>query len=564
MSNLKVTGSVLGTVAFVAVVLMSLWMGASALDLQGVQGSLGVAFVAVMLIGGLVSPSVAILVFLFFLPVFGGNKPTTPQTVFFYQTFSALIAGVGVRWMAHVCKASLSSSTLGGISMRLHHPTSLALMLFVLAGFFSLSSLPYKVVAASWAALGPHKALGFISSGEGSIIYPYLTMALQAQCVLFFLLILNFPAQWKPRPEKWLIASLAGLVTSLLAGLADYYNLIDLRVLRALDPYVNPGDVQGRLQSFFGHSGWYAQYLTLVIPSALMVLTFPLKMGWRIALILMILVLAEYVLILTFQRGGWLSYPLTVAVIWFCIYVLNPKRSAIPIANLARKSLLKILISIPITIAVSLAVLSVVGSASDGGLQASQYAKRFKQIANTSDRTRYIPIALNLTSLYPIYGGGSESFSYRYVESYLRPSGKFKDEPKTIGWYHGSAHNVYLQTMTGKGVVGLLALVALLASFAWVAFSLLARNFIPADSAEPLGHDQKIIAMLGLSFAAAFAIYGNVQEIFYIPSLTVIMFLVAGVVVSQVPMSMPQPKRTVPSVFVAASVLFVGHLGWIS
>lgn len=562
---MSLTGKAFALPFFVLTILLSVWILQSAFYLHNTSGLYGLIFAILALIVGALAPGTAIVMFLFFLPVFGGNRPAMPQTVFFYQLFSALVVGVALRWMIHTFRTPVGHEGGRGRKIELHlaHPTSLALLLFVLAGLFSLSSIPSNALVANWAALGPHKALGFISSGEGDAIYPYLTMFLQAQCVLLFLLIVNFPAQWKPQPSKWLSALLAGLVASFLAGLADYYNLVDLRALRPLDPFVNQGNIQVRLQSFFGHSGWYAQYLTLVIPSALMVLTFSLKMRWRIALLLIILVLAEYVLILTFQRGGWLSYPLTVAVIWFCIYVLNPKRSAVPIASIAKKSMVKILISIPITIAVSLGVLSLMGNASDGEVQVDQYAKRFKQIANTSDRTRYIPIALNLASLYPIYGGGSESFAFRYVESYLQPRGRFFNESKTIGSYYGSAHNVYLQTMTGKGIVGLIALIAFLGSFAWVAFSLLARNFIPAGSSEPLRHDQKIIAMLGLCFAAAFAIYGNVQEIFYIPSLTVIMFLVAGIVVCQVPVSVPKPAKIVPGAVIAACLLFIGHLIWL-
>ena len=33
--------------------------------------------------------------------------------------------------------------------------------------------------------------------------------------------------------------------------------------------------------------------------------------------------LTEFTLILAYQRGGWISYPLTLLVVWFCIYVLD-------------------------------------------------------------------------------------------------------------------------------------------------------------------------------------------------------------------------------------------------
>lgn len=552
------------SIPIACVLAYSVWIGMSIFQLEGVPRNLAVVFAIGFLATGYLRPGLGILLFMLLLPVFGGNRPSMPQTVFFYQVFSALLIGTGLRWLPTLWLqgATRSNPASGsGVLHAMHHPTALFLALFFIAGLFSLSSLPYAPLAETWASLGAHKSLGFISSGEGSPLYPLLTMGLQAQCAVLFLLIIHFPAEWQPAFKAWLFATLAGLLVSLAFGLLDYYSLINLRALRPLDPLVNAGDVQGRLQSFFGHSGWYAQYLTLAIPFGLLVLTLQIKPAWRIAIILAIMVLAEYVLILTYQRGGWLSYPVTVAVIWFCIYALKPRKEGAPsvIASF-RKSSIKILVSIPLTIAASLALLSFVDMGSGAGKETAQYVERFKDIGKTNDRTRYIPIALNLVSLHPIYGGGSESFAFRYTEAYLKPGAPFAKTQTTIGTYYGSAHNVYLQTLTGKGIVGLLTLIGFLLSFPWVAAHLLKRNFMPLGAQTALNHDRQIVTMLGLSYAVAFGIYGNVQEIFYIPSLTVIMFFMAGIFVHQVPASVPAPHKTVPALLMAAGLLFVVHL----
>lgn len=562
-NTLDVVQKLLGVGFILMVLAVSAWFFLSVFDLQGARGNYGVVLSVIALIVGFASPRAAIMLFVFFLPVFGGNRPSMPQTVFFYQIFGALIFSLSLRWLHHLLASSQKTEVKTDSDAFLRHPVALTLMLFFLAGVFSLTSLDFSVLQAEWRQLGLNKALSFIALGESRSLYSFLTVLLQALCVLLFWIIVKSPVSWRLRPEGMMTALLSGLAASFLVGLLDYYHLVDLRGLRPLDPFVNPGDVQARFQSFFGHSGWYAQYLTLVIPSVLVVLTYPIRREWRIAIILGVLVLAEYVLILTYQRGGWVSYPLTVAVIWFCIYVLKPRKDGFVLVDAVKKSGLKILVSVPITIFLSLAVLTFVNSVAGPNLTAAQYVDRFKQITNTADRTRYIPVAFNLVSLYPVYGGGSESFAFRYVENYLTPGGVFENEEKTLDRYYGSAHSVYLQTLSGKGFAGLFFLVAFLASFVWVAFQSLRSSVSDAGHEESLVYNQRLIAMIGFSYAAAFSIYGNVQEIFYVPSLTVVTFVVAASVVKQVPAHFKNPKRVLRLSFGLAWSLFFAHLAWL-
>ena len=188
---------------------------------------------------------------------------------------------------------------------------------------------------------------------------------------------------------------MAGLAITLTAGLLDYYGAVDLRWLRRLDPVVNPGDIQFRLQSFFAHSGWLAEYVTLCAPYTLVILTLRVRFFARAAAIIALLLAGEIVLILSFQRGGWISYPLTLFAVWAAIYVTRRIESGeTQILSAFRRSLWKVLVSLPLTVALSLTTLWALQRAgwfqSAAGFDLRSYVARAKEITRASDRSDFI------------------------------------------------------------------------------------------------------------------------------------------------------------------------------
>lgn len=542
----------------IMVTTLSAWQALSAID--GVHRGAIVAVILATFIA-LARPSFALGIMLLLLPVFGGNGPARPQTILFYQIFAGLVTGLGARWLAYLYQ------TRGPIRLNLSNPLIFFFMLYIAISAMSLTSLPIYEVLRAWDDNAFQRALRFISVSETSVLYPFLTVLLQFQALLIFLLLVNYPSTWHFSHRAWILSILLGLVASLLAGLLDYHSLINLRSLRALDPLVNPGDIQQRLQSFFGHSGWYAEYVTMTVPCALIILTLNINRRLQIGLLILLLVMVEYILILTFQRGGWLSYPLTVLVIWFSVYVLRPGNAETSFFTTIRKSLLKICLSVPITITLSLCLIVIFSqqfsTGKYSGSTVKKYTDRFQKIVQASDRTRYIPVALKLTAIHPIMGGGNESFAYRYVESYMSPGGRYVNTPKPpIGGYYGSAHNVYLQTLTGKGIAGLVSLFNMLAAALFIVARHIKNGFALSNPKDTLTHTQKILSMIVLCYTFAFLIYGNVQEIFYIPSLTVLLFVILGIFVAQVPSSLRLSVKSQKTIAFLLIGLFLSHLFW--
>jgi hypothetical protein len=138
-----------------------------------------------------------------------------------------------------------------------------------------------------------------------------------------------------------------------------------------------------------------------------------------------------------------------------------------------------------------------------------------------SDRQAHVTAGLRLGSLLPVLGGGSESFAMRYEQEYLRGGGAYyaRGYSPVLNMY-GSAHNVFAQTFAGKGVVGLIALILLVIASAAAAVRTLRR---PRTAPRT-----RVVALIALGMIAAFAIYGQVQEVFYVAPLQLMVFTACG------------------------------------
>ena len=399
-----------------------------------------------------------------------------------------------------------------------------------------------------------------MAQDECSGAYPYLSVLLTVQAAAFGLQLVAL-GQRKGRgffPLQLGAAILGGLLLAVFGGLLDYYGALDLTQLRALDPTANPGGVQFRLQSFFGHSGWFAEYLTLAVPFVLVLLALPFGYGVRVALVLAVLLLGEWALILTFQRGGWVSYPVTLAAVWGSIYVGRKlERGEHDVLMALRSSLLKVAISLPLTVAFSfllifgLTRLGLSSPTAAAGL--SSYVERFQDIQKASDRTDFMRAGWLIGTHHPFLGAGSESFCSAFEEDFVSPEGRFAGLLNLP--LHGSAHNVYFQTFAGKGVGGVTLLLLILLQLLIPTARAVVRD---AERTFP----QRLVLLCGFCFAAAFLVYGMVQEIFYVQSLQILFFAVLSAVALVPTERGPLTPRQLRQLTLWIGALFVGHLLW--
>jgi O-antigen ligase len=458
------------------------------------------------------------------LPILGGQYAGSPLNQDFGQLYSTLISALGIRWVIDVRRKPLA------VTLALDNPLALLTLLFVLTIPGSFLSLPIDEVVARIRQQFIHSEWLLFSPKEVFVLFPLVKGFQMLQHLTLFYLIVNRPRSWKADPRQWILSLLLSIILVIGVGILDYYGVIDLRGLRPLDWNVNPGNVQERLQSFFGHSSWCSQYITISISSLLILLAYPLEKRKLVAMIVGILIAGEFVLILAYQRGGWVSYPLTLIVIWFSIYVIRSGNSGASMLALIRRSVLKIAISVPLTVIASLSIFTLIT-----GELPYKYLDRFKAISSMGDRLLYLPVSMDLLSLHPILGGGAFTFTYRYVQEFLLPVGHFFSQDNPLKVYYNNAHSTYLAIAVGQGLIGLGLYIGILSLLLWNPLQLIRRGFEDPIHNKALTLNQRLYALIGLSMAMAFALYGIVDDLFYIASLGFVFTLILAVVVREVP-----------------------------
>lgn len=463
-------------------------------------------------------PKFALGVFLCLLPVFG-NKPGSTPLHYLILFSAALVLGT-----LFSIREELQSRTRD-------NPLEWVTVLYLLVSLISLLTLPF----ADWgkelwwtlpdlkpSTLAMHFLL-FLRSNETTVSYSILSVFHTASAaVIGYLIVVR--CRQNPNECLWYGWSLLfGLVVTLLIGFLDYGQVLDLRSFRPLDPIANPRNVQFRMQSFFGHSGWFAEYVTLSVPFAILLLGSTAKRAVGVWLTLLVMIAGEIALILTYQRGGWISYPLTLIVIWGAIYAFrvqdNPDRTDYSWPRLW----LKIGASVPLTILCSFLLLTFLMTGEITGPKASEfishYRARFSDITRATDRTEFVRAGVKIGLLHPIFGAGSESFFREYRREFMSSTGRYHGEIKLP--LHGSAHNVYVQTFAGKGIIGLGLLLVLII---YPAFFCFRRAIVDRQLPQQI----RLLLLACGCFFCSFFIYGNVQEVFYVQSLQYLFFAVLG------------------------------------
>lgn len=503
----------------------------------------------------LINPIWGIGIFLIFMPFFGGSKPQDEHTVRFFTLFSTAVFAATLYLVYGLFRQGKK------FQHDFSHPLAFALLVYWLIAAISLVTIPPNDVVLSIFHFGSPLTRQFLNLSEGSNVYSYLAFFSLSLSFLLGLLIINLAST--PKRAFFLVGCfLFGILITVFLGLLDYYDFINLNTIRPWYFLAGFGENYRfeHLTSVFGNPGWYAQYMVLGAPALLTILALQWQKKWKIALLIGLMVVTEFCIILIYQRGGWLSYPLTLIIIWFCVYVLDGEGKDFSHHMQAIKgSLLKIAITLPITIAISLSLVYFTARMQpENRQQLSGFAQRAESITNTNDRVKYWEPSFLMARLHPLFGPGIESFSSQYEKLYIAPGHLYVQTPKyDVAPYYGSAHNLYFQTLAGKGFLGLFSLFGLFLAV----FTLVWRGIFSSSAAQlALSQPQRLILMMTLAYTCALAIYGNVGEIFYSPIgyISFVLFFAASI--GAVPATYHLSRRFRVWVLSLLACAFVLHL----
>ena len=231
--------------------------------------------------------------------------------------------------------------------------------------------------------------------------------------------------------------------------------------------------MQFRLQSTFGHPGWFAEFVSVTIPFVFIpFLGKSRSIFWKSGLLVTLIVFAM-ALILAKSRAGWITYPLALVMCWFFVYLFSPaNRDEDMSIKLKRSTWLKILISVPMTLVISFAIiLKLFGTTGVSkseleeamGDQQVQVAKtvhgslkhRFMNLFRAKDRLWIWEYGLDIGAESPIAGMGYEAFGWHrgilgeIPNSYL---GRNNAPLLTAS----TSHNLFLQIFVSGGFFGLI------------------------------------------------------------------------------------------------------------
>ena len=344
-----------------------------------------------------------------------------------------------------------------------------------------------------------------------------------ANLILGWLLYLTVRRAFHGRSLRPLgLALAAGLVPTLLLGFVARAGLVDLWAYRPLG-----GPLwDSRLHSLFFHSGWLAEYLVLAAPVAVAALL-DTKARHRAAALLLA-ALALLGLVLTLQRGGWLTALAQISLLaLFEGDALLRDRRRLGRAAVATGAVLL------------LALLAVTAR------PALVQPLRERLQIDESIRGRWAMWRDSLAMLEerPGLGWGLGSFLPAHTARDPEPGGAM---PLWL-----TPHNQYLMIGAERGLLGLLGL-------GFLAWGLARCLRTGLRSREP----EKRRLARGLTVAlVGFAVYGLVQYLFFLKMLEWLFWILVGSAAALDPEA-PSRRATRASSRLVAAILLLLLLAW--
>jgi len=271
------------------------------------------------------------------------------------------------------------------------------------------------------------------------------------------------------------------------------------------------------------------------------------------------LVICEIALILAGGRAGWVTYPLILFICWLFSYFSKDGR--LQSFHFRLRDLIKVAISVPVTIVISLVLIFCVlmplteqlknkpgmRGINPGSEGTSRYLKsRMKTIGelDPAGRDRTWGQGFSVGRENPLFGMGYESFFWqahilsKIPESYFR---KFCGDCKKI---FESPHNVLISIFVSGGVVGLCLWLMI------IGYSVIVLIF-------DLIENKRLLNIPVIISIISFHMYGMVQSMQYIPMIWLLVFLCLGYAMTIDEGVLPVRVRRVFGVLTKVSVVMV-------
>lgn len=404
--------------------------------------------------------------------------------------------------------------------MQIDSYSKLAVSIFILVTFLSLFSFPMsEIYRHSTGGYTYYVFKEILPAGETTTLYTFQSALFlwQAICIGLFVYASAKRSIQFVLFKNIIYSILAGFLCFVLIGYLDYLKFIDLSWYRPSD-----GVTVGRFHSFFVNSGWASQYMALTLPFFAILLLLAKDNIKVTSIKIFIFAIIVAATILTMQRGAWLTLPFTIFIFALsCKAILHTKQDYL---NIVKKIFYLILLVFVFLIVLNIVLVSYFGQENTlSSIESIRYIqKRADIMLSYKDRLGHWPSAMLMFLEHPIFGNGSDSFGWLYQINFAEAAGKFHNSSANNLeiWQYGTAHNLYLQTLIGKGAVGLISLLAMF----FILLVGIVRKIRQFKNANNM--DMYIFGLALLGVLVATMLYGNVQEIFYVQQASIIVWIV--------------------------------------
>ena len=398
------------------------------------------------------------------------------------------------------------------------------LLLYSALSFFSLLVTPLRQTFNDMAYFGFPENLFYLFITETYGYYYPVGSILR----LILFVILAFEISRQEEKNKCLshlfVGILAGTIFCSFIGILDYYNIISLVWFR-----LGSTSTPGVLHSTFGNRNWFGEFLLTAVPFTMIGFISPLTRKSIKVILFLCLIICEIALILSGNKTGWVVYPVVLCLCWFLFYFSN--KGQVSLSKIKVKDVLKLAISIPMTLIVSLiiifyALMPIFDLIKQPNAQVNYLGEEasrqllnssFQQIRNGNLSGRDICWAEGklIASEAPWFGMGYETFQWHAYCLNAIPSSSFHQfisETQSSELASLTPHNTYISMLVSGGWVGL--------SF-WIVLIMYTILLLIAD----LKKNKRLMNIPVLISIISFHIFSITESMQYIPMIWMLIFL---------------------------------------
>jgi len=449
--------------------------------------------------------------------------------------------------LAILCLTFFFLNKGGRNTKRLNKQIVYLFLLYSVLSALSLLLLPIQNLFEIFSLWDIYSMTGLLLNSTPDTYFYSLTAVNRLVLFLIFIFQLSKMVNAEDLYKHLFIGIAVGCVLAMLFGLIEYYDLFSLNWMRP-----NYRKISLRLQSTFENPGWFAEYVIVTIPFTFDGFFGKRKSHLMIFFLFSILILCAVVLVFTKSRASWIIY-LFILICFFTILCRINAQNNLGL-RLKKIGIIKILISAPLIILISLFIGNHFISKYIGFSEKKKIKSRFDQLMKPADapRLKIWRDTLHLSKENIFFGMGYESFRWHSgVLNEVTESDFAKHRAKDDKLLE-TPHNFFLQLLLSGGLAGI---------FIWIVLTGYVLLLLYYDFIENR-HELNISVILSI---ITFHMYGMFQSMQYIPMIWFLIFLNFGYAMVINENILPRRIKIISKQIVVAFcvLLFVGCISYL-